>query len=165
MTLRENPLDKLFRMEASRSAMVILNGAGVGFGIIIIYFILAQKLTFAPKLFAILSSLFILYFIVEYFIWKRNGIRAVEVDKNGLRIFRGDKMKVTSVGPGEIMEVDVFSKLNRRVVNILMDGAKKVEIIPGMITIFRGPRIRITNDAFNEDYFELFIALIKRMSD
>lgn len=163
MKLPEHLYDKLFQMKASRSSLLIVNGMTALFAVVILYFTLVQGFKFNLHALLLSGGLLVLYFIFDTIQWKANGIQMVEVDKESIRVYRGDKMKLTTLRPSDIKDVDVFAKLNRRVLNIMMEGAKKRDIIPGFLAFFTGPRVRITNDAFDEDFFEVFISLVKRM--
>lgn len=133
------------------------------FGVVVLYFILVQQMAFNLHALLVCGGLLALYFLFDYIQWKANGIRMIEVDKESVRIYKGDKMKLTTISPMEIKDIDVFSKLNRRVVNIMLEGSSKRVLVPGFLSFFTGPRERITNDAFDEDFFEVFIDLLKRM--
>lgn len=163
MSQPEQQFGKLFRMEASRTSLLIVNGAGAVFGSGLIYFLITQRAIFEVKAFVVAVILLLLYLLFDYLQWNKNGIRVVEVDQEGLIIYRGNKMEETKIKATEIRDIDVFSKINRKVVNIILEGGKRNVIIPGLITTFSGNRIRITNDAFEDDEFEVFVGLVEKM--
>lgn len=150
-------------MNASRASLIIVNGAGAVLGSGLIYFIMVQRAIFELKPFLIAIVLLCLYMLFDYLQWNKNGIRKIEIDQEGVLIYRGQKMKETKIKATEIKNLDIFTKINRRVVNIILEGGSRNEIIPGFVTTFKGPRERITNDAFDDDEFEVFINLLKRM--
>jgi hypothetical protein len=162
MQLPEDPLSKTFQMKASYRSLILVNGLGAILFAFLLYFIIKGRAFFDPIFAGLIVLGLIAYFVLDYILWQKRGIRQIEVDKKGVRIFRGKEMKVSAISPSEIKEVDVFTKMTRRVVHILKPGSKKLEAIP-MFTFFRGPRERITNDAFDVDHFELFIILLKKL--
>ena len=162
MQLPKDPLSKTFQMKASYKSLIIVNGSGAILGAVLFYFIIKGRAFFDPYFAGLVIIGLLAYFVIDYITWQKKGIRQIEVDRKGVRIFRGKEMKVTEVTPNEIQEVNVFTKMTRRVVHILKPGSKKIETIPGL-TFFRGPRERLTNDAFDGDHFELFIVLLKKL--
>lgn len=85
----------------------------------------------------------------------------VSIDNDGLTVYRGQKLLQNRVYKKQITGINVFKKINRRIVNILLGGYADSSI-PG-VTLFSGPRIRITDDAFSEAEFNIFIEKIRSL--
>ena len=148
-----------FAMDASTSGMVFVNSCGFIVGGILLFVLLLMRGLYLLPVFLVMLGILGTYMLMDSLVWKKNGIRRVEVDETGITLYRGKEKKPERLEAEQITGVNVFGKLNRRVVNILTGGS--ATRIPG-VTIFSGPRVRITNDAFNDSEFDTFIKIIRR---
>jgi hypothetical protein len=98
---------------------------------------------------------------IDYKRWMKKGIQMVSIDTDGLTVYRGRELIQTRVDKKQITGINVFKKLNRRIVNILLGGYAD-KSLPG-VTLFSGPRIRITDDAFREAEFGIFIEKLQEI--
>jgi hypothetical protein len=151
----------LFRMEASGSLAEALI---VNLGVMIIaagllFLLLLVRTIFTLGLFIAGIVVIALYLMIDRLVWERSGIRAVEVDPDGINFYRGRERIIVRVEAGQITGINVFRKLNRKVVNIMLGGSAS-RVMPG-VTMFSGPRIRVTNDLFNDREFDEFIERLK----
>lgn len=150
---------EVFTIKASPHSILTTNIGGIIVGGFLFLLLLIFRSLYTMAFFIIGMTIIILYMIIDYAIWKNRGIRKIEIDGNGLTIHRGAKNIMQRIDAAQITDIDVFSKLNRKVVNIML-GGKINKDIPG-VTFFAGPRIRITNDAFDDLDF---VKLIERIS-
>ncbi|MCX7995843.1 MAG: hypothetical protein N3A65_08780 [candidate division WOR-3 bacterium] len=151
--------DIVFRIEGKIRYMVYTNFGGIIAGGILLFLLLRIRGSYTTVLFIIGLAILVLYMVIDFLIWEKKGIRVIEIDKNGISLYRGKEKKLTRVEKNQITDIDFFSKLGRRVINILT-GGRKFKPFPG-VTIFQGPRIRITDDAFNDSEFSIFVERLK----
>ena len=156
----ESEREIFFSMDASTKGMFFVNGCVYIIGGLIIAVLAMARGFFSIPAFLVMLAIFAAYMIIDHRVWLRNGIRRVEVDESGITFYRGKEKKVQRIENSRITGVNVFGKLNRRVVNIFTGGGA-VKPVPG-ITLFSGPRVHITNDLFNDDEFKLFMLIILR---
>jgi hypothetical protein len=148
-----------FRMEASEKSLRFVNCSAIFFGVILTFLILFFRRIFIFGVFLFACSFIIIYMIGDYLAWKRKGIRIIEVGDNGINLYRGREKKLERIEASQITDINIFTKVRRRIVTILTGG--QVYRSPG-ITLFKGPRIRIADDSFNDNQFTVFIEKIKR---
>jgi len=149
-----------FRMEGSKGSVLVMNISGVILGMILGFFLLSVRLIFSPILFIVLVVVLISYMSWDYFNWRRNGVRALELDDNGIDLYKGEEKKLTRIEAKDITGMNISNKLGRRVVTIFTGGSA-VKPLPG-ITFFTGPRIRVPEDAFDPKEFGVFIEKIRK---
>ncbi|NJD22432.1 MAG: hypothetical protein FIA82_07145 [Melioribacter sp.] len=147
--------DEVFTMSGSRTYVLMVSVCAMIAGIILMFILLVIRLIYNPFLFILGIMIFSMYFFFDFKRWMKKGIQKIQIDRNGLTIFRGNENKQTRIDKNQITGINVFKKLNRRVVNILLGGQANSSL-PG-VTLFSGPRIRITDDAFNEAEFGIFM--------
>lgn len=151
-----------FRMEASARSLFTVNFTAVVAGSVVLLFLLLLRQIFTLIVFIAGVIVLIVYMVADYAIWQKRGIRIIEVDKDGINLYRGKKKKLTGIDKSQITGINIFTKLNRRIVTILT-GGEAIKSVPG-ITLFSGPRIRIADDSFNDKEFALFIEKIKQFN-
>lgn len=147
-----------FRMIGSRTYQLLVNIAAMIGGTFIMYVLMTVRLLFNPFLFIVGIFILFLYLAIDYSIWLKKGIHMIEIDKNSFTVYYGTEMIPVRIDKTQITGINFFKKLNRRIVNVLL-GGNADSSIPG-ITLFSGPRIRITDKAFNEAEFRVFVKLI-----
>lgn len=147
-----------FRMTGSRTYQLIVNIAAMIGGTFIMFLLMTVRLLFNPFLFIVGIFILFLYLAIDYSIWLKKGIHKIEIDKNGFTVYYGTELIPARIDKRQITGINDFKKLNRRIVNILLGGYSD-NSIPG-VTLFSGPRIRITDEAFNEAEFRVFVKLI-----
>ncbi len=153
--------EEVFTMCGSRYNLFLINiGAMVG-GTILLFLLLAVRLIYNPFIFILGVIILFLYLYIDIKRWMKKGIHTVKIDKNGFTVYRGIKNSPSRIGKEQITAINVFKKLNRKIVNILLGGYADTSL-PG-ITFFSGPRIRITDDAFNQAEFAIFINKLKEL--
>lgn len=145
-----------FIIKASGRSQLLINSIGLIVGAVLLLVLLFIRVLFSPLLFIIGFLVLALFMIGDYLIWQQRGIRSIEIDENGITLLRGKRHTPQRIERRMIRDIDICKKLNRRVVTISM-GGKPDKTLPG-VTTFRGVRTRITDDAFNEHEFTLFIA-------
>lgn len=153
--------DDVFTMIGSRSSLLLVNLGAIIAGILILFFLLIIRLIYNPFIFILGIFVLFLYTYIEYKRWIKKGIQMVSIDKDGLTLYRGHILIQTRVDKKQITGINVFKKLNRRIVNILLGGYADSSL-PG-VTLFSGPRIRITDDAFREAEFGIFIQKLREL--
>lgn len=153
--------EKVFTMIGSRTYLFMVNIGSMIMGIFLIFFLLVIRLIYNPFVFILCMFILFGYLYIDFKRWIKNGIQMVKIDKEGLTVYRGNKMQPTRIDARQITGINVFKKINRRVVNILLGGYADSSL-PG-ITFFSGPRIRITDDAFAEAEFGIFINKLKEL--
>ncbi len=157
--LRANGLieNRVFSISASRSSLIWVNVGGFIGGSVIGG---VCSIFLGPAVFVTVVLCLAIYFTADFFIWLKRGIRKLELTDKTLDIYRGHGSYVSRIPLESIRSIDRFRKLSRQVVNIMI-GGEALKPVPG-ITFFRGPRIRIVNDAFSDKEFDEFI---KRLSE
>jgi hypothetical protein len=150
-----------FRMTASSRSLLAVNISAVVIGGLLLAVLLIFRLFFAWPLFLIMLGILAAYMAADYLVWQSRGIRQVIVDADGITFFRGRQQKKVVILNKQITGVNVFEKTGRRVVNILT-GGRAEKLMPG-VTVFSGPRIRLTDDAFSDLEFGEFIENIRRI--
>ncbi len=154
--------DIIFRIEAKAKYMMYTNFGGIIFGILLLYILLSIRKSYSIILFIVGIFIIVLYMVIDYLIWQKKGIRVIEIDANGINFYKGKDRKLFRVEKSQITEINFFSKLGRRVINIILIGGKVVHITP-WITLFFGPRIRFTDDAFNDNQFTNFVEKLRQL--
>jgi hypothetical protein len=153
--------EDVFTMIGSRSSLLLINIGAMIAGTIILFFLLIIRLIYNPFIFILGIFVLSTYLYIDYKRWMRKGIQMVSIDKVGLTVYRGHKLIQTRVDKKQITGINVFKKINRRIVNILIGGYADSSL-PG-VTLFSGPRIRITDDAFGEAEFGIFIEKLREL--
>lgn len=153
--------DDVFTMIGSRSNLFLINIGAMVAGIIILFFLLTIRLIYNPFIFILGIFVLFIYMFIDYKRWIKKGVQMVSIDNDGLTVYRGQKLLQNRVYKKQITGINVFKKINRRIVNILLGGYADSSI-PG-VTLFSGPRIRITDDAFSEAEFNIFIEKIRSL--
>ena len=155
-----SPSPAPFRMETSSGClMAMINAIVLVIAILLGVLYGAARGIISPGYVCLVILVLTAYVSVDYWLWLTRGVRAVEVDRQGINIYRGKAMNLTRIAAEQISGINVFKKLPRIIVNIMTGGAE--ERLPG-ITLFSGPRVRITNDAFNDREFNEFVERIKK---
>lgn len=149
-----------FRMEASSRSLFFTNLGGIIVGAVLLFLLLLLRHLYMFILFVIGVIIIVIYMTVDYIIWQKRGIRVIEIDEKGINLYRSKEKRLTKIEAGHITDINFFSKLNRRVVTILTGGTA-TKIMPG-VTTFPGPRIRITDDSFNDKEFTVFMEKLKQ---
>jgi hypothetical protein len=142
-------------MKARARSFLTVNITAIIVGSIVVLGLLFLRRLFHPGLFVFTVIVLVLYMMIDYLLWLQRGIRRIELYDDRIVIYRGTREKSRCIQAGTITNIDVFSKLNRHVVNIML-GGKVDRPLPG-VTLFSGPRVRITDDAFDEAQFQEFI--------
>ncbi len=153
--------DSTFRMIGSRTYQLVVNIAAMIGGTFLISFLLVVRLIYSPFLFIVCIFILFLYLTIDYSIWLNKGIHMIEMDISSFTVYYGKEMIPARIDKRQITGINVFKKLNRRIVNIMLGGYAD-NTIPG-VTLFSGPRIRITDEAFNESEFGIFVKLLYDM--
>lgn len=154
--------EEVFTMSGSRYNLFLINvGAMIG-GMVLLFFLLVIRLIYNPFIFILGIIILFLYFYIDFKRWMRKGIHTVRIDKEGLTIIRGAQNISTRINKKQINGINVFKKLNRKIVNILL-GGNADSSFPG-VTLFSGPRIRITDDAFGQAEFAIFIDKLRELN-
>ena len=146
---------KVFTMIGSHSSFLMINILTMIIGTVLLFIFLIIRLLYNPFLFIIGIMILFAYCFFDFKRWLRQGIQMVKIDEGGITIYRGSQMKATRIEKKNITDINVFKKLNRRIVNILLSGYVDSSI-PG-VAFFSGPKVKITNDAFNNNEFNVFI--------
>ncbi len=150
----------IFRMEASVRSLRMVNCSAIVFGIILLFVVLFLRQIYTLGIFIFAGCVIVIYMIVDYIIWQKNGIRLIEVDAHGINLYRGKAKRLERIEASQITDINVFKKVNRRIITILTGG--QTFRAPG-VTLFSGPRIRIADDSFNNEQFTIFIEKIKQL--
>ncbi|HEX7320912.1 MAG TPA: hypothetical protein VF399_11225 [bacterium] len=148
-----------FSMTASRGSLLIVNLGGVIVGIILLLLLLFIRTIFTLGLFIIGSFIIALYMLVDYLMWHKNGVRMVTVDGQGIALRRGEALISSRILKEQVSQVNVYYKLNRAQI-VIFTGGTPEKVAPG-VTLFTGPRVRLTNDAFADRDFDEFIKTLK----
>jgi hypothetical protein len=158
----DSSIDKeSFIMTGSHSNLLIVNVSTMIIGTILLFFLLVIRLIYNPFIFIIGVFVLFGYLYIDFRRWVKKGIQIVKIDKEGITVYRGNKMQPVRIDARQITGINVFKKLKRRIVNILLGGYADSSL-PG-VTLFSGPRIRITDDAFDNAEFGIFIEKLREL--
>jgi hypothetical protein len=150
-----------FSMTASRGSLLVVNLGSVITGVILLFLLLLVRTIFTLGLFIVGSFMIAPYMLVDYLMWHKNGVRSVTVDSQGITLRRGEALISSRIMIEQFNEVNVYHKLNRAQVVIFTGGAPE-KAAPG-VTLFTGPRVRLTNDAFSDRDFDEFIRTLTEL--
>jgi len=157
----QNKNQNTFKMHASGYYLMIVNVSGFVLGAALLFLLLVIRVLYNPFLFIVGMMLIGFYLLFDYKKWMKKGIQLVEINTEGINIFRGSEMILSRIDKKQITGINVFKKIKRRIVNILLGGYADSSL-PG-VTLFSGPRIRITDDAFSEAEFGIFIEKLREL--
>lgn len=151
----------VFTITGSRYLSFLTNvGAMIG-GAILIFFLLTVRLLYDPTLFVLFMIILFFYLYFDHRRWVEKGIHKISITNNGLIVYYGRNLIPSRIDKNQITGINFFKKFNRRIINILLGGQADTSI-PG-VTLFSGPRIRITDDAFNDAEFTIFIKKLEQL--
>ncbi|MBS4014907.1 MAG: hypothetical protein KGZ86_00485 [Candidatus Latescibacteria bacterium] len=150
-----------FQMHASAQSLLTVNISGIIIGIILLLLLLTIRHLYTLGLFIVGIIVIAIYMISDYLIWQKRGIRTIELDANGITLYRGKNKTVQRIDRSQITEINFFKKIKRRIVTIML-GGQVIKPTPG-ITLFKGNRVRISNDSFNDNEFSIFIEKLKQL--
>jgi len=153
---------KPFIIKASGTDLLAVNVWAFAAGGVLLLALLLVRGLFALALFCGGLCVLAAWLAGDYWLWKKRGIRIVSVDEGGILLFRGEGLRPSRIEAREITGVDVFRKLGRVTLNVLLSGAVN-RVLPG-VRVFSGKRIRITSDAFDGREFEALVEELKRLS-
>ncbi|MEW6548287.1 MAG: hypothetical protein AB1407_02380 [Spirochaetota bacterium] len=152
--------DQPFRMEGSKGRFYGVNAAGALLGGGLLYLILRGREDFSSGAFLVLWILLVAYMAADALVWRSRGVREVEVGPKAFRVRRGTARGWHEYGFAQVSDFHVHSRGARKSVQILL--GEKVVKVPGIITLYPGPKIWITSDAFDDGEFEEFIQRMRR---
>ena len=155
--------DPIFLMMARSRSFLTVNISSIIVGSIVVLALLFIRRLFHPILFIFIVNVLVIYMAMDYLVWRMRGIRRIEVYEDRIMIYRGKTEKSECILASTITNIDVFSKLNRHTVNIML-GGKIDKPLPG-VTLFNGPRVRITDDAFDASEFKQFVIHVEKISE
>lgn len=149
-----------FRIQASKKHLLTVNLGGIILGIFLLLLLLIVRHLYTLGLFIVGIGILIVYMITDYLIWQNRGIRIIELDQDGITLYRGKNKTIQRIPRNQITNINIFKKLNRRIVTIILGGGI-IKPAAG-ITLFKGERIRIADDAFDDNDFSALIKKLKQ---
>ncbi|MDD3803484.1 MAG: hypothetical protein PHW02_03735 [bacterium] len=153
------PSKPFFLMKSdSEKSQILVNIGVVLFIGAIIYFLLLLRGIFAPPVFILIYLFVIVYMVIDFFVWRKTGIRMIFLNSEGMHIYSGQNEKEEFIPYLSMTDINLHKKGARKVMNILL-GGNADRVVPG-VTLFSGKRKRITNDAFDDKKFEHLIELL-----
>jgi hypothetical protein len=162
-------LDPPFYMAGSKGKFFGVNAVGAVLGGGFLFLILRRREDFSSGAFLVLWLLLVAYMVADALVWHSRGVREVEVGSRGFKVRRGTTRPGDGDGDTEgwreyrfdqVSDFHVHARGTRKSVQILL--GEKVLKVPGIITLYPGPKIWITNDAFDDREFEEFIQRMRR---
>lgn len=150
-----------FKIEADSKYLIYTNIGGVIGGIILLLLLSSLKGISSNYLFIVGIIIIFLYMLSDFIRWQSSGIRKIEIERNFIKIYRGRNKNLINIPIEKITGIDIFSKLGRRVINIMLGGTISKPI--SGITLFSGPRIRITDDYFKDTDFDKFVEVLMKI--
>lgn len=142
-----------------RGNLLFVNISGLIIGSVFLFFYLLARGLYALPVFVIMAAILAAYMFIDYIHWNKKGIRRIDLFEDSISFTFGKQQTVEKLSFDEITEIDFFKKLNRDIINF-MRGGKVLKPVKG-ITFFSGPRIRLTDDAFDDKEFDLFKRKLK----
>jgi len=147
----------LFSMNAENAKTIFLTNILVSlFVAAVLFFLLYARHIFSGYVYIIIFILIIFYQSADFAVWYFAGLRRIEITDETLLLYKGKKMKITAVRIEGFKKIDLFRKINRVIINIMLEDGQVHKEIPG-VTLFSGKRIRVTNDRFDDKEFNMFI--------
>jgi hypothetical protein len=150
-----------FRMEGSLRRYLLIYTVPFLIGIVLTYFYATTVITTGHPWFLLLVIPLYAYVFADVFVWIRRGIRSVEMDALGMKVFRSGDPSGTVVEADQMTGVYVSRFLDRTTVNILLRGAAVKRVLG--IRRYSGPRIRMTNEPFDRSQFSEFIQKVSKL--
>lgn len=160
-TRQDGATECLFRLTGSMSEFVTTDIIVLILAGLLLPALMLVRLMFSPSLYLLFLLIVLAYICVDIAVWHKKGIRRVDLDSEGMNIYRGPGMNASRVEFSCVNDINLFHKLSRKIINIMIGGVAD-KPLPG-ITIFRGPRIRITSDAFQDKDFKAFEIIISEL--
>lgn len=150
-----------FEIETASKYLIYTNIGGFLGGILLLFLLSSLKRISNIYLFIVGIIIIFLYMFIDYIKWQESGIRKIEIEGNSIKVYRGKNKNLTTIPIEKITGIDIFSKLGRRIINIMIGGTI-LKPISG-ITLFSGPRIRITDDYFKDTDFDKFVEVLMKI--
>ncbi|MEO0075461.1 MAG: hypothetical protein ABIK31_05055 [candidate division WOR-3 bacterium] len=150
-----------FRIQASKKHLLTVNLGGIILGVFLLLLLLMVRHRYTLGLLIVGIGILIIYMLADYLIWQNRGIRIIEIDQDGITLYRGKNKTIQSIQRNQITDINIFKKLNRRIVTIIL-GGEVIKPAAG-ITLFKGERIRIADDAFDDNDFTVLIEKLKQL--
>lgn len=101
------------------------------------------------------------YVFSDLLIWLRRGVRTVEMDSTGFSVRLVRDQQPTHIDANQVTGVYVSRFLDRTTVNILLRGATVRRFLG--IRRYTGPRIRLTNEPFDNAQFRDFLRRVTKL--
>jgi hypothetical protein len=152
--------EALFVLVASPKQFFGVNLVGTLFGGLALYFVFRNRSDIKTGTFLVLWGILAAYLLADGLVWQSRGVREIAVDEQGFTIKRGRGLRVERHSFDHVSDFHVHTRYNRKSVQILL-GEKLIKI-PGIITLYPGPKIWITNDAYDSKEFDDFIARMEK---
>lgn len=147
----ESSDDSLFVAKASEKKLAVINLIGVLGGGGVLYLIARTR--GMGNAFFVLWALLAAWLLGDWYVWRARGVREIRIDARGFEVIRGSRRIATRHDAGEITDLALHTRMNRKSLQIMMGG--KVTHIPGIITLYLDPnKIWITSDAFDDSDFD-----------
>lgn len=147
--------EAIFAIKACPKQFIGVNTVGALFGGLALYLIFRNKNDVKTKTFLMLWGILIAYMLADALVWRVRGVREIEIDAGGFKIRRGRGKELETYRFDQVSDFHVHTRYNRKSVQILL--GEKVLHVPGIITLYPGRKIWITNDAFDSKEFDFFI--------
>ncbi len=152
---REAGSQQALRVEAHAWLIPAVDGASFALGTLFFYFVSRLRLIFSPLAFVILSVALGIALGLEAAVWFRRGIRAVEVDKDGMSLELGPHRLVEKIAWADIASVRLSGPLGIRRIRIRL-RREHPRLASALARILPWPRLRasIASTAFSRESFE-----------
>ncbi|MGE3063814.1 MAG: hypothetical protein AB7T10_09335 [bacterium] len=145
------------KSDSEKSQIFVNIGVSLFIGAIIYFLILIRGIFVAP-IFFLIYLFVIAYMVIDFFVWRKTGIRMIFLNSEGMHIYSGQNEKEEFIPYSSMTNINLHKKGARKVMNILLGGSAD-RVVPGA-TLFSGKRKKITNDAFNDKNYEHLIELL-----
>ncbi len=151
--------DDALILVASGKRLAFVNFAGLGLGGFLLWGVFRRK--GAPGAFPWTFGILALWLMGDILLWRLNGVRSVRIDGEGLEVRRGWREVPQRIEMGRISEICLHQRGPRRSLQILL-GQKAVRI-PGILTLYPGPKLWLTDDSFDHEEFSRLIERLEAL--
>ena len=148
-----------FSITSSGRRLLVVNIAGILGGGALLYLVL--RVRGALGAFFPLWAVIILWLAGDWFLWRRRGLRELKIDGSRIEIVRGKTGISETMDISAVSEIWLHERGGRKSLQLLMGG--RAFRIPGVLTLYPFPKLRLTNDSFDDAEFDELIDRLERL--
>jgi hypothetical protein len=132
----------IFRMDARPLLVAAADIAAFLLGVLLLALATLVPSLLSPLAFGLLAAALAVGFGLDFLLWRRRGIRSVELDPDSLTLYRGPSLGARRIPRSTVVSLRTSRGLARRVVRLRVTA---------------GRPIRIPDDGFAREEFSRFL--------